>query len=201
MTIRTRFWTVLFGLTLACAANAGAADQGTANLYQGSADFERVKALVGVWKGTAAVGNGAEEVTVEFTMTAGGRNIVERIFPGTSRELLNVYHDQAKKLVLTHYGALPNRPRLGLKQSDGAEMKFVLSNDPLVDPIRDTHMHSMRLTFTDGDNIVEEWVVFKRGKSSEVSTFKLTRVAAAVPGVTPALPVPGPDVPAEIQKK
>lgn len=180
MNVKSRILPALIGLVLVCVASAGAMED-HAKPYQGSADFQRIKGLVGVWKGTADMGKGPQEVTVEFAPTAGGSAIVERLFPGTPHEMLDVYFDQGKKLMMTHYCAIGNRPHMALKKSEGKEMKFVLSNDPVIDPIRDTHMHSLKITFTDEDNITQDWVMFKRGKETDVSTFKLTRVRPLSP--------------------
>src|SRR5439155_10667013 len=45
--------------------------------YKGSPEFERMKALVGTWKGKADMGQGPMEMTVEYRIISGGSAIEE----------------------------------------------------------------------------------------------------------------------------
>jgi hypothetical protein len=200
MSVKIRFWMAAAGLALLWAVRASAMDGNAgAKAYQGSAEFQRIKDLTGVWKGTTN-GKDPQEVTVEFQPTAGGSAVVQRLFPGTPHEMLDVYYEQGKRLRMTHYCATGNRPNMALKKSDEKEMRFVLDNDPVIDPGRDAHMHSVKFTFTDKDHITEDWVMFKRGKQTDVTSISLTRVSNGSSSA-PELPVPGPGVPAEIPSK
>ena len=53
--------------------------------YSGSAEFERMKQLVGAWEGTSDMGMEGEKVRVEYRLTAGGSALVETLFPGCRR--------------------------------------------------------------------------------------------------------------------
>src|SRR5436305_12848387 len=65
--------------------------------YQGSAEFERMKALVGTWKGTHDMGQGPMELTVEYRLVPGGSTLEERFFAGTPMEMVTMYHDRQGK--------------------------------------------------------------------------------------------------------
>ena len=99
---------------------AGPADKTS----KGSAEMERMKSLVGTWKGTADMGQGPMEFTVEYRLVAGGSAIEERIFAGSPKEMVTMYHDKKGKLSLTHYCMLGNRPGMLLKSSDGKTLNF-----------------------------------------------------------------------------
>src|SRR3974390_2940544 len=90
----------------------------TEKSQQASAEFARMKALVGTWRGKADMGQGMMEFTVEYRLVAGGSALEERIFAGTPKEMVTMYHDQHGKLCLTHYCMLGNRPGMLLKSSD-----------------------------------------------------------------------------------
>src|SRR6266480_4580961 len=86
--------------------------------YTGSAEFERVKQLVGAWEGTSDMGKEGEKVRVEYRLTAGGSALVETLFPGSAEEMVSVYHDRKGKLAMTHYCMLRNQPRMTLAKAD-----------------------------------------------------------------------------------
>src|SRR2546428_57944 len=69
--------------------------------YKGSPEFERMKGLVGTWKGKADMGQGPMEISVEYRLVSGGSAIEERIFVGTPKEMVTMYHDRGGKLALT----------------------------------------------------------------------------------------------------
>ena len=70
---------------------------------QSSPEFDKLKTLVGTWKGKADMGQGPMEFTVEYRLISGGSAIEERIFAGTPKEMVTMYHDRKGKLSLTHY--------------------------------------------------------------------------------------------------
>src|SRR6266404_464243 len=78
--------------------------------YQGSAEFERMKGLVGVWESTVDMGQGPMKVSLEYRLIAGGSAVEERIFAGSPQEMITMYHDKNGKLALTHYCMLANQP-------------------------------------------------------------------------------------------
>src|SRR6185436_6239467 len=93
-------------------------------VYKGSPEFERMKSLAGTWKGKTDMGQGPVEMTVEYRVISGGSAVEERIFEGTPREMVTIYHDKNGKLALTHYCMLANRPAMLLESSDGKTLRF-----------------------------------------------------------------------------
>jgi len=145
--------------------------------YTGSAEFERVKQLVGAWEGTSDMGKEGEKVRVEYRLTAGGSALVETLFPGSAEEMVSVYHDRKGKLAMTHYCMLRNQPRMTLAKADAQTIELVFGkkgND--IDPAKEKHMHAVRITFTDNDHIIQKWTMFEKGKDAGGVTIMLTRV-------------------------
>ncbi len=142
-----------------------------------SPDLNRIKGLVGVWKGTSVTGKEEQPVTVEYALTSGGSAVVEKLFAGTDHEMISVYHDQKGKLTLTHYCMLGNQPILDLKKSTPEAMQFEFCKKSDINPKKETHMHSLRLTTKDGRTLVQDWTLFEKGKPSGVTTIKLTRAS------------------------
>jgi hypothetical protein len=146
--------------------------------HQNSPEFERMKTLVGTWKGTADMGQGPMEITVEYRLVSGGSAIEERIFEGTPHEMVTMYHDRKGKLALTHYCMLANQPGMLLKSSDEKSIHFDFDATCGVDPKSEMHMHSLALTFENPDTIIQDWKLFENGKTKESHPFTLKRVKA-----------------------
>jgi hypothetical protein len=154
--------------------NAGPAEK----TPQASAEFARMKTLVGTWQGKADMGQGMTEFTVEYRLVAGGSVLEERIFAGTPKEMVTMYHDQHGKLALTHYCMLGNQPGMLLKSSDGKTLQFDFDATCGVDAKTETHMHSLSITFDDNDTITQNWRLFADGKAKDDHPFTLKRVKA-----------------------
>ena len=153
-----------------------AGEHPTAPPYTGSKEFERMKQLVGAWEGTSNMEKEGKKVRVEYRLTAGGSALVETLFPGTDEEMVSVYHDRKGRLAMTHYCMFHNQPRMTLRKADAKtiDLDFARLND--INPAKETHMHSLSITFVDHDHIVQKWTMFEKGKPREVVTFNLTRV-------------------------
>src|SRR5260221_565239 len=163
-------------LSLAVAGGVSAAEP-TEKPHQGSAEFERMKGLVGTWKGTANMGQGDTEITLHYRLVSGGTAIEERIFEGTPHEMVTMYFDQHGKLALTHYCMLGNRPGMVLKSSDEKTLHFDFDAACGVDDKSEMHMHSLAITFEGPDSITQDWKMFQDGKVKETThPFILKRV-------------------------
>jgi hypothetical protein len=143
-----------------------------------SAEFEKMKGLVGTWKGKMDMGGGETEITVEYHLVSGGSVIEERQFAGTPKEMITMYHDEKGKLALTHYCILGNHPGMALKSADAKTLKFDFDDTCGVDAKNEMHMHSLALTFVDADTITQEWELFQAGKAEGKHPFTLKRVKA-----------------------
>lgn len=143
--------------------------------YKGSEQFERMKGLAGVWKGTSDMGKGEQEVVIEYYVTSAGSALVEKLFPGMPHEMISIYHDKGDKLSMTHYCSLHNQPQLELKKSGKKKLQFKLSKTSTIDP-KEYHMNSLTILFKDENNIIQEWVSYKNGKEENTHITKLKRV-------------------------
>src|SRR5439155_8435497 len=76
--------------------------------------LEKLKKLSGTWVATDKDGKPTSEVVSVFRVTSAGSAVHETIFPGTDHEMVSVYHLDGKDLVMTHYCALGNQPRMKL---------------------------------------------------------------------------------------
>jgi hypothetical protein len=166
----------VLALFLAGLVGAYAGEHHQSAPYTGSAEFERMKQLVGVWTGTSDMGKPEEKVTVGYRLTAGGSALVETLFPGSSEEMVSVYTDRNGTLAMTHYCMLRNQPRMKLANADARSLELIFDpkgND--IDPAVEKHMHGVRFTFKDNDHIVQKWTLYDKGKDVGGVTLQLTR--------------------------
>jgi hypothetical protein len=136
--------------------------------------FERLKALAGDWEGTVTSKDGPP-VSVVYRVTSGGSVVLEDLFPGTEHEMITMYHLEGDALVLTHYCAMGNQPRMRLAEATRETLRFDFAGGSNVAPANDVHMHSGRIAFLDADHIESEWAVFEGGKQSGTNRFFLSR--------------------------
>ena len=144
--------------------------------YSGSKEFQRMKALAGVWEGTSDMSKEGEKVRVEYRLSSGGSSIVETLFPGKPEEMVSVYYDNKGQLTMTHYCALRNQPRMKLTNADAQNLNFMFVDGTNIDPKKDAYMRSLTISFVDKDHIIQKWTLFVEGKEKGTSVFKLSRV-------------------------
>jgi hypothetical protein len=144
--------------------------------YVGSEGFEQMKQLVGSWETTMDKGDGPMKMTASYKLTAGGSAIVETIFEGAPHEMVTVYYDNpGRKLSLTHYCMLRNRPKMTLKTMKPNELTFDLSKNSGINAAKEDHMHSLSITFEGKDKMVQHWTRFQGGKKKEVVEIAFNR--------------------------
>ncbi len=145
--------------------------------YTGSQAFERVKTLVGSWKGTMDAVKGPETITASYKLTSAESAIVETVFEGTPHEMMSVYHDDSNRLLtMTHYCAEHNQPKLTLTGMADNKLTLDLSKDSDIDVARETHIHSATILFDGNDKMIQQWVSFENGKEKQVVEIAYQRV-------------------------
>jgi len=165
---------VLLGLFLGpLTANSGENHAGAATH---SKDLEKMKELTGAWQGTTDMGKGPQTVKATYELTSAGNTILERLFVGLPYEMVTVYHDFDGKLTMTHYCSLGNQPHMDLMDTGENTMLFVLSEkNPNLVSVKETHMHSLKISFDTKDSITQTWSRYEEGEKKSDSVIKLMR--------------------------
>ncbi len=146
------------------------------NSKKDSLEFARLKTLVGTWKGTADMGQGPMDMTVQYRLLAGGSVLEERVFAGTPNEMVTMYYEKGGRLGLTHYCIMGNRPGMLLKSSDDNTLKFDFDATCGLDPTKESHMHALTIRFDDPDTITTTCKAIIGGKESEDHGTTLKRI-------------------------
>ncbi len=172
--MKLKFWSLCAAATLACALGLHAAEAERSK--KGSAEFEKMKTLVGTWRGKADMGQGPIDLTMEYRLLAGGSVLEERVFAGTPHEMVTMYYDQNGKLAMTHYCVFGNRPAMRLKSTDDKTIKFDFDPTCGINPTKESHMHALSITFDDPDTITTCCTSMTDGKETQKHPTTLKRV-------------------------
>ena len=160
----------MFGFFVAVlASQAFAVDQPKAPVNPG---FEKMKSLVGQWKGKTKDG---ENVTVSYRLVAGGTVIEEQLSHG---DMVTMYHLDGGKLMLTHYCVAQNQPRMraaAFKEGDKTLSFAFFDATNMADP-KAMHMHNLALNFSDADHFTQEWTLYQDGKETQTVVINLERM-------------------------
>ena len=162
-------------LALASGSRAEDAPKQTAPTHPG---LERLKKLAGTWVEADKDGKPTDKVVSVVRVIAAGSTVHETLFPGQPMEMVSVYHLDKGELVMTHYCALGNQPRM--KAAAGAtpnQIKWVFVGGTNLDPAKDMHMHGATVTFVDDDHLEIAGEAWENGKPAEThcGTMKLVR--------------------------
>ena len=141
-----------------------------------SSDLTWMKSLAGKWTGAAKHSTGTEDAAVvEYKVTSGGSAVVETLMPGTSHEMVSVYHDEGGKLEMTHYCMLGNHPTLALKSSNEKQLSFEASLQTKAGLMGQMYMNSLKLDRPSENELVQTWTAVgadNKPTDSTVMMFK-----------------------------
>jgi hypothetical protein len=178
--MNTKLTSLCAGLVLAATAWLHAGDANSFGQPKpGSAEFERLKTLVGTWTGKVDMGQGPVDINIEFRLVAGGTVLEERSAPGTPMEMVTMYYDKAGKLSATHYCILGNRPEMALKASDTKSVTLDFDSCCGIDTKKESHMHGMTLSFDDANTITTSCKAIMNGQEAPEHKSTFTRVTTA----------------------
>jgi hypothetical protein len=158
---------VLLGLALALPG--GAAEPGTP---AGAApNLGGLESLVGQWTTTTPEGGTARAT---YELASAGSALVEKMDMGDGGSMVTVYHRDGDGLMLTHYCALQNQPRMRAQGSDGKVFHFAYVDATNLAAADAPHMHSLKVTLVDHDHFQQEWT-FHQGGQQQVHSFRYER--------------------------
>ncbi len=134
---------------------------------QSTADFEMIKSLAGAWNGTTDAHGKKEDARATYKLTSGGSAVEETLFPGTSHEMISVYFLDGKTLMMTHYCALGNQPRMKVTAFEpNKKIKFEMVDATGMKTPQEAHMGALTVRMRDKDHLTQEWVhVMPDGKT------------------------------------
>jgi hypothetical protein len=136
------------------------------------AAFEKVKSLQGSWTGKGSEG---QSVQVSFRPTSNGSAVMSEI--QGSEDMITMFHLDNDRVMMTHYCATGNQPRMiGALSPDGKTLSFNFLDATNLLPTQPGHMQKLVLTLIDANHHTEEWSFLgKDGQMQHHETFDLHR--------------------------
>ncbi|RNF85165.1 hypothetical protein [Montanilutibacter psychrotolerans] len=140
--------------------------------------LERFKALAGDWSATGLDGNSIPNAHLRYEVSAAGNAVVETQFPGTPHQMTTVFTRDGDDVVLHHFCASGNHPRMRAKPVGGNDVAFAFDGASNFDPTQAGHMHDATFQFVGSDELRVHWQFWQGGKpSAEVADMHVRRVA------------------------
>lgn len=136
--------------------------------------LEFASRLVGDWQ--SAGPDGQARLALRTHMVAAGTAVCETMFPGSPHEMVNMYHLDGDALVMTHYCASGNQPRLEATHTDGNSVELTMRDITNRLSPSEGYMGYLKITFVDDDHLVEEWKNYGGGKEQGTVKFEYTRI-------------------------
>ncbi len=142
-----------------------------------AAQFEQLKTLAGEWRGTGTHGEDVMEAIISYKITAAGSVVMETMAAGTEFEMITMYHLNGEELMLTHYCALRNQPRMkATPSSDTSNIVFTYLDGTNMASDQVPHMHGATFDFLGEDQIETVWSMYADGVEQSQAKFSLKRV-------------------------
>ncbi|MFN0006634.1 MAG: hypothetical protein ACKVXR_01900 [Planctomycetota bacterium] len=150
-----------------------------ADINMSRSQFELIKSLEGEWTGKSEGGGETHDVVIRYRVTAAGTAVEETMFPGTEHEMITLYHMDGPRLMLTHYCAAGNQPRMvAMNWEADAEVhtiRFGFDGATNLISKHTGHMHDMEMTIDGPDKMVSTWTYFQDGVMGHQAKFDMTR--------------------------
>lgn len=138
--------------------------------------YKQMRSLAGSWAGTDQTGAPCNST---FTVSSAGSVIRELMFPGAPHEMTNMIHLDDDALVLTHYCAGGNQPRLKANPgSNPNQIVFELDRVSNLGRVPGHYMGALTITFSDPNSFAAEWTAFEKGEAPSRATFTMSRQVA-----------------------
>jgi len=134
--------------------------------------FDTLKTLAGSWEGKAMEGR---PVQVSFRVTSGGSALMSEILG--EEDMVSMFHMDGDRLLMTHYCAVGNKPRMvGTVSPDGKVVTFDFLDATNVISSQPGHMQHAVFTMIDADHHTEDWTFMNQdGKQQQHEHFDLQR--------------------------
>jgi len=161
--MKTLRYTLAISLALFATAAFAASDA--------QASFEKLKSLQGSWTGKDSEGR---PVNISNQVISGGSALLSEI---KGEEMVSLFHMDGDRLLVTHYCAVGNQPRMVATMSpDGKTFTFNFVDATNVLSTQPGHMQRLVVTMLDANHHTEEWdFVAKDGSMQHHELFDLQR--------------------------
>lgn len=122
--------------------------------------LDKLKSLAGTWEGKMSDGQSA---SVTYSVISGGSAVMADM---THESMVTMYSLDGNRLLMTHYCAMGNQPRMSASLSpDGKTMEFTFVDATNLASPQAGHMHHAVFNFLDANHYTEDWTFTQDGQS------------------------------------
>ncbi len=124
--------------------------------------FDELKSLAGDWQATTQTGI----QNAHFELIADNSVIASRLSGGMPHDMHTMFHMDGSSLMLTHYCAMHNQPRMVLMPSDDPQKLVFKFKDGTNIARGDGHMNQVAFIIDGPNHHIEEWTYLDKGKET-----------------------------------
>ena len=137
-----------------------------------SADWAKLKSLVGSWRGT----NDGQPIAVSYVLVSNGTALMETLNAGHDANMVTMYTRDGAVLRATHYCSMGNQPRMRAQASaDGKSIDFQFVDVSNAEGAGEQVMRRLVVTFVDANHFDQQWTSRGSDGRERTSTFRFTR--------------------------
>ena len=137
----------------------------------GSQAFDQLKTLAGSWSAKTPDG---QTVEVFNRLTSGGSVLMSEIMGHEA--MVTMFHMDGGRLLMTHYCAAGNQPRMvGTLSPDGKTITFRFLDATNLLPSQGGHMEGVVFTLIEANHHTEAWQFVGNNGQKQQETFDLQR--------------------------
>ncbi len=137
-----------------------------------AAAFERLKELAGKWSGAK---EGGGDVSLTYALVSDGTTLMETLEEG-AHSMVTMYHMDGDRLMLTHYCAAGNQPRMVAMEVTGGSITFQLKDVTNLSSPGAGHMGQLVMKLPEGkDGLTAQWTWRQSGQEDHNMVFKAAR--------------------------
>lgn len=125
--------------------------------------FDRIKALAGEWEGKTSEGRATR---TSYKIVSNGSAVMNVLDPAGEYEMITMFHLDGPDVMVTHYCAMGNQPRMVAKGGAGGPnvIQFAFKDVTNLTQPNEGHMYGLVLTIVDADHHRQEWIFRQNGK-------------------------------------
>lgn len=122
--------------------------------------LDKLKSMAGTWEGKMSDGQSA---TVTYSVVSGGTTVMA---DATHESMVTMFSVDGNRLLMTHYCAMGNQPRMAASLSpDGKTLEFTFVDATNLASPQAGHMHHAVFNFIDPSHYTEDWTFTQDGQS------------------------------------
>jgi len=132
--------------------------------------FDKLKSMAGTWEGKTSDG---QPVTITYRVVSQGTAVMA---DATHEAMVTMFTVDSNRLLMTHYCASGNQPRmLAALSPDGKTMEFNFLDASNLSSLQAGHMHHAVFTIVDADHHTEDWTYMEPGDKPVHAHMELQR--------------------------